>query len=84
MDYEEKNRRFWDLVRTAQYPKSRRKWASLSNFRVWAESWGGRIKGSNRKRKGFVVRSFVANGNKMCYEFPEEFVDRCLVLGDLP
>lgn len=85
MDYEEKNERFWRLVWKAQNEdRKNRKWKSFSEFRSWVALWGGRIKGVNRKRKGFIVRSFVANGERVFYEFPEEFVDRCLVLGDLP
>jgi hypothetical protein len=83
MTSEEKNERFWRLVQAAQTGPER-KWKHLNEFSLWLEDWGGRIKDNKRKRKGFVVREFVAGGKRMCYEVPSEFAERCLVLDGLP
>lgn len=83
MTEEQRSDKFWELVSGAQRLQPK-KWERLEDFQSWLESWGGRIKKGRNKRKGFVVRPFVAKGERMSYEVPLEFVDRCLILDALP
>jgi hypothetical protein len=84
MTTEEKSQRFWDLISGLQNVREK-KWETLSHFKAWAEGWGGQVKTVNiRKRKGRIVRSFAVGEDRWTYDFPEEFVDQCLVLDSLP
>lgn len=84
MTPEEKSDRFWELMRNAQRGGPEKKWARVEDLSVWLQSWGGKLKKSNRARKGYIVRQFTAKDERFSYEVPEEFVDRCLVLDSLP